>query len=134
MKIRQPKQTDSAHASSAAQYLTFTASTGGDANSLELRYEEENIWLTQKMMAQLYGISKQAISQHIERLEADGEIDTSTVKQYLTVQTEGHRQIKLHAETQFEKYRVVQDRLFESDFDKYLDELKTTQKKIEGKK
>jgi len=79
--------------SSAAQYLTFIASTGADSASIEMRYEDENIWLTQKMMAELYGVTKQAISQHIEKLEKDREIDSATVNQYLTVQTEGKRQI-----------------------------------------
>lgn len=36
--------------SSAAECLTFVASTGDDENSIEMRYEDENIWLTQKMM------------------------------------------------------------------------------------
>ena len=40
--------------SSAAEYLTFVASTGDSAESIEMRYEDENIWLTQKMMAELY--------------------------------------------------------------------------------
>ena len=50
--------------SSAAEYLTFAASTGDSAESFEMRYEDENIWLTQKMMAALYDVSKQTISQH----------------------------------------------------------------------
>ncbi len=80
--------------SSAAEYLTFVASTGDSENSFEMRYEDENIWLTQKMMATLYDVSKQAISQHIQRIYDDGElIHETTVKKYLTVQTEGERQI-----------------------------------------
>lgn len=79
--------------SSTAQYLTFVASAGGDDSSVEMRYEDENIWLTQKMIAELYGVTKQAVSQHIEKLENDGEIDYSTVKHYLTVQTEGKRKV-----------------------------------------
>ena len=50
--------------SSAAEYLTFVASTGESDASYEMRYEDENIWLTQKMMAALYDVSKQTISQH----------------------------------------------------------------------
>ena len=42
--------------SSAAEYLTFVASTGEDKDSIEMRYEDENIWLTQKMMATLYDV------------------------------------------------------------------------------
>ena len=80
--VKKPKQSAAAE-SSAAQYLTFIASSGNDAQSVEMRYEDENIWLTQKMIAELYGVSKQAIDQHVDRLEADGEFDGSTVKQYL---------------------------------------------------
>ena len=80
--------------SSAAEYLTFVASTGDSDTSYEMRYEDENIWLTQKMMATLYDVSKQTISQHIKRIYADGELTPeATVKKYLTVQTEGNRQI-----------------------------------------
>jgi hypothetical protein len=40
--------------SSAAEYLTYVASVGDQQDSIEMRYENENIWLTQKMMATLY--------------------------------------------------------------------------------
>lgn len=80
--------------SSAAEYLTFVASTGDSVESFEMRYEDENIWLTQKMMAALYDVSKQTISQHIQRIYDDGELlPKATVRKYLTVQTEGARQI-----------------------------------------
>ena len=41
---------------SAAEYLTFAASTGGSDESFEMRYEDENSWLTQKMTAALYDV------------------------------------------------------------------------------
>lgn len=69
--------------SSAAQYLTFVAATGDDEKSVEMRYEDENIWLTQKMMAELYGVTVSAINQHLKKLQSDGELDDSVVKQYL---------------------------------------------------
>ena len=85
--------------SSAAEYLTFVASTGNSDASFEMRYEDENIWLTQKMMAELYGVSKQSISQHINRIYADGELTPkATVKKYLTVQTEGKRRVSRNQE------------------------------------
>ena len=59
--------------SSAAEYLTFVASTGDSAESFEMRYEDENIWLTQKMMATLYGVSVSAINQHLKTIFADSE-------------------------------------------------------------
>ena len=61
--------------SSAAEYLTFVAATGSDEQSIEMRYENENIWLTQKMMSVLYGVSIQNIGQHIKKIFADSEMD-----------------------------------------------------------
>ena len=88
------KKKEFAIRSSAAEYLTFVASTGESDASFEMRYENENIWLTQKMMAALYDVSKQAISQHINRIYSDGELNPeATVKKYLTVQTEGSREV-----------------------------------------
>jgi hypothetical protein len=81
--------------SSAAEYLTFVAATGGGSASVEMRYEDENLWLTQKMMATLYDVSVPAISQHLKRIYADNELaHQATVKQYLMVQTEGEREVQ----------------------------------------
>ena len=49
--------------SSAAEYLTYVASVGGQEDSIEMRYEDENIWLTQKMMATLYDVDVRTISE-----------------------------------------------------------------------
>jgi hypothetical protein len=71
--------------SSAAEYLTFIAASGQSETSVEMRYEEENIWLTQKMMATLYDVSVPAINQHLKRIFADNELDEAAViKHYLT--------------------------------------------------
>lgn len=67
---------------------------GEQEDSIEMRYEDENIWLTQKMMAVLYDVSVAAISQHIKKVYDDSELEPeSTIKKYLTVQTEGSRQV-----------------------------------------
>ena len=80
--------------SSAAEYLTFVASTGEDKDSIEMRYEDENIWLTQKMLATLYDVSVPAINQHIKKIFADNELESeATIKKYLIVQTEGTREV-----------------------------------------
>lgn len=80
--------------SSAAEYLTYIAAVGDDESVFEVRYQDENIWLTQKMMSMLYDVSVAAISQHIKRIYDDGELaPEATIKKYLTVQTEGERQI-----------------------------------------
>lgn len=76
--------------SSAAEYLTFVAASGNSEASIEMRYEDENIWLTQKMMAALYDVSVPAINQHLKRLFSDNELEeTSVVKQYLTTAADG---------------------------------------------
>ena len=80
--------------SSAAEYLTYVASVGDNADSIEMRYENENIWLTQKMMAALYGVSIQNIGQHIKKIYDDGElIQKATIKNFFIVQNEGSRQV-----------------------------------------
>ncbi|MEE1375274.1 MAG: virulence RhuM family protein [Clostridia bacterium] len=81
--------------SSAAEYLTYVASIGDQQDSIEMRYEDENIWLTQKMMATLYDVSVAAINQHIKKVYADSELEPeSTIKKYLIVQNEGARQVQ----------------------------------------
>lgn len=76
--------------SSAAEYLTFVAASGGEPQSVEMRYEDENLWLTQKMMAELYGVSIPAINQHLKRVFADRELDEQAViKQYLITAADG---------------------------------------------
>jgi hypothetical protein len=76
--------------SSAAEYLTFVAAGGNSEASIEMRYEDENIWLTQKMMAALYDVSVPAINQHLKRIFSDNELEeASVVKQYLTTAADG---------------------------------------------
>lgn len=80
--------------SSAAEYLTFVASTGEDKDSIEMRYEDENIWLTQKMMATLYDVGLPTINEHIKKIYADHEQDeAATIRKFRIVQTEGSRQV-----------------------------------------
>ncbi len=76
--------------SSAAEYLTYVASVGNQADSFEMRYEDENIWLTQKMMATLYDVSVPAINQHLKKIFEDGElVENSVIKKYLTTADDG---------------------------------------------
>ncbi len=78
------KKAEIAIRSSAAEYLTFIASSGEDETSIEMRYENENIWLTQKMMAELYDVSVPAINQHLKTIFEDEELDEqSVIKKYL---------------------------------------------------
>ena len=80
--------------SSAAEYLTFVATTGGSEDAVEMRYEGENIWLTQKMMAQLYDVEVHTINEHIKKIFADDELqEATTIRKFRIVQTEGSRQV-----------------------------------------
>ena len=80
--------------SSAAEYLTFVAATGDDQNSVEVRYEDENIWITQKMLATLYEVDVADVNYHIKKIYEDSELtEEATIKKFLIVQTEGTRQV-----------------------------------------
>ena len=92
MKYDNRKKADKLIRSSAAEYLTYVAAAG--ENGVELRYENENIWLTQKMLSVLYGVSTSAINQHIKKIYEDKELEEkSTIKNFLIVQDEGNRKI-----------------------------------------
>jgi len=84
------KQEISMIRSSAAEYLTFVAATGSSDSSVEMRYEDENLWLTQKMMSALYDVSVPAINQHLKRIFDDHELEESSViKEYLITASDG---------------------------------------------
>ncbi len=83
--------------SSAAEYLTYIASVGDNADSFEIRYEDENIWLTQKMMAALYDVSVSAINQHLKRVFEDGELaEAAVIKKYLITASDGKSYLTKH--------------------------------------
>ena len=59
-----------------------------------MRYEDENIWLTQKMMATLYDVDVRTINEHIKKIYSDSELEEdSTIRNFRIVQTEGSRQV-----------------------------------------
>jgi len=63
--------------SSAAEYLTFVASSGN--GGVETVYADENVWLTQKMMALLYDVETHTINYHLKKVFSDGELQESSV-------------------------------------------------------
>ena len=85
--------------SSAAEYLTFVAAAGDDKNSVEVRYEDENIWITQKMLAVLYEVETNTINYHIKKIFEDSELsEVATIRKFRIVQTEGNRQVSRDVE------------------------------------
>ena len=80
--------------SSVAEYLTYGVSVDDQQDSIEMRYEDENIWLTQKMMATLYDVDVRTINEHIKKIYSDSELEEgSTIRNFRIVQTEGSRQV-----------------------------------------
>ena len=65
--------------SSTAEYLTYIASVGDVETSFEMRYEDENIWLTQKLMAALYDVDVRTVNYHIKKIFADSELQEDSV-------------------------------------------------------
>ena len=78
--------------SSAAEYLTYIAASGEEG--IEIRYQDENIWLTQKMLSSLYGVDVRTINEHIKNIFNDHELDeVSTIRNFQIVQKEGNREV-----------------------------------------
>lgn len=76
--------------SSAAEYLTYIASVGSDETAIEMRYEDENIWLTQKTMAVLYDVEIPTINYHIKKIFKDSELQKdSVIRKYLITAEDG---------------------------------------------
>ena len=122
--MKKEKQEVSILRSPAAEYLTFITATGeSDVNAV---YFDENVWLTQKMMGLLYNVETHTINYHLKKIFADGEIDESAViRKFRITAADGKNYVSAkiaeqHALSEFEKYRVRQDRLYQSDFDRVL--------------
>ncbi|MFI3293524.1 MAG: virulence RhuM family protein [Rikenellaceae bacterium] len=80
--------------SSAAEYLTYVSVVGDQQSSVEMRYEDENVWLTQKMMAQLYDVAPNTINEHIKKIFDDSELqEVATIRNFRIVQIEGTREV-----------------------------------------
>ena len=80
--------------SSAAEYLTYVASVGEETQNIEVRYEDENIWLTQKMLGVLFNVETHTINYHIKKSFNDNELlESLTTRKFRIVQNEGDRAI-----------------------------------------
>ena len=128
-----PKKPKDMLRASVAEYLTFVTATG--ESNIQSLYADENVWLSQKMMGLLYGVEIPTINYHLKKIFEDNELDeNSVIRNFLITADDGktyntkHYNLSAiiahphtHALAEFEKYRIVQDRLFQSDFDKFLE-------------
>ena len=63
--------------SSAAEYLIFSSQAG--ENGIEVRFEDGTAWLTQKAMAELFGVDRSVIGKHLKNVFAEGELEEKVV-------------------------------------------------------
>ena len=78
---------------STAEFLIFTAQSG--ENSIEARYEDDTIWLSQKLMSALFDVEENTITYHLKEIYKSNEIDiNSTTRKFRVVQQEGNRTVK----------------------------------------
>ena len=77
---------------STAEFLIFTAQAGDE--SIEVRVEGETVWLTQKLIAALFQVTPQNITQHLKSIYQEGELsESATCKDFLQVRIEGSREV-----------------------------------------
>lgn len=80
-----------------SQFLIYQTEDG--RIKIDVRFEDESVWLTQQMMADLFQTSKQNVSHHIKSIFEERELSSeATVKKFLTVQQEGVRQVQRQLE------------------------------------
>jgi hypothetical protein len=108
--------------------IAFYQSPDGAVN-IEVLYAGENIWFTQKKMAELFDTTPQNITQHLKNIYAEREIDqAATCKDFLQVQDEGGRAIERNTKL------YSQDKNYISDFDREVKKLARGRKSDNGKK
>lgn len=88
--MQKKKNTEITIRSSTAEYLTYVAATGDAQESYEMRYEDENIWLTQRMMAVLYGVDVRTINYHLKKIFEDHELaEDSVIRKFRITAADG---------------------------------------------
>lgn len=113
--------------------------------NISVYFQNGTFWLTQKAMAELFGVNVPAINKHLRNIYETGELNREATVSFLEiVQKEGKRNVersvefyrlkdkgkvtmleaKIKAGTEYEKFRVIQDQTYESDFDREVKTLK----------
>jgi len=128
--------------SSVAEYLTFVAASGEEG--IEAVYADEDVWLSQKMMGALYDVETHTINYHLKKIFSDNELEEEAVIRNFRITAQDGKNYntkhynlsaiiavgyKVNSESEFEKYRIVEDRLYQSDFDKQIKALENTVQK-----
>lgn len=73
---------------STAEFLIFTGQAG--EQSIEARYEDETIWLSQKLMSALFAVEARTVSEHLKNIFASGELDEdSVIRKFRITESDG---------------------------------------------
>ena len=117
---------------STVDFLVFTRDAGEDG--IEVRVQNGDVWLTQKAISRLFDVDRSVITKHLSNIFKEGELDENSVcAKFAQTADDGKTYnykfyslaaiAKEFAESEFEKYRVIQDSLYESDFDKLMNDM-----------
>ena len=87
-----PRQKNTLIRNSTAEFLIFTGQSG--EQSIETRYKDETIWLSQKLMSALFNVDVRTINEHLKNIYEQGEVSPdATIRKFRIVQTEGKREV-----------------------------------------
>ena len=117
---------------STVDFLVFTRDAREDG--IEVRVQNGDVWLTQKAISQLFDVDRSVVTKHLSNIFKEGELDENSVcAKFAQTADDGKTYnykfyslaaiAKEFAESEFEKYRVIQDSLYESDFDKLMNDM-----------
>lgn len=109
---------------SIVDFLVFTRDAGEDG--IEVRVRDHNVWLTQKGIGQLFDVDRSVVSKHLKNIFEQKELDAFLrFNDAEVLENKGKVTAaiaKEFAESEFEKYRVIQDKIYQSDFDRLVAE------------
>ena len=106
---------------STVDFLVFTKDAHEDG--IEVRVQDHDVWLTQKAIAHLFDVDRSVVTKHLKNVYESGELsEDATCANFAQVAGNGVTTAiaKAFAESEFEQYRVIQDRLYQSDFDRLV--------------
>ena len=87
-----PGQKNTLIRNSTAEFLIFTGQSG--EQSIETRYKDETIWLSQKLMSALFNVDVRTVNEHLKNIYEQGEVSPdATIRKFRIVQTEGKREV-----------------------------------------
>lgn len=120
----------------STEFLFYTTPNG--EVKVEVILNNENLWLTQEKMAELFGVQRPAITKHLKNIFLEGELDEKMVSSILehttmhgAIEDKGkisHEKAKQKAFTEYDEFNKTQ--LIESDFDREIKKLLKSEKEI----